>query len=372
MTRPPHAFSPLQRIAVIGAGAWGTALAVTAARAGRAVTLWARESEVRDAINATRTNPVFLPGITLPAGIAATGDLATAAGEAQAILLAVPSQFIRRTCRGLKAALAPSVPVVICAKGIERDTGLLLRAVVGEELPQNPVAVLSGPTFAHEVAAGEPTAVTIASEDVPARGEASLAARMAVALGTHSFRPYVADDVIGVEVGGAVKNVLALASGMAAGLSFGANTRAAIITRGLHEIKALSEALGGRRDTVTGLSGIGDLTLTCSSAQSRNMRYGMGLARGRSMADIFDGRPVVVEGVENVVAVTDLARRLGVDMPICEAVRAVVVDGTPIRDAMADLLGRPFKAEPRGIDLVLPGPCDAAPAGARPRAEARS
>ncbi|QIB33303.1 NAD(P)H-dependent glycerol-3-phosphate dehydrogenase [Ancylobacter pratisalsi] len=348
----------IDRIAVMGGGAWGTALAVTAIRAGRQVTLWAREPEVVEAIRTSQTNPVFLPGIELPPGIMATTDLGDAVREADAVLLVVPSQHVREACQALKPHLSPRLPIVICAKGIEQDTGLLLQSVLADELPDHPVAVLSGPTFAHEVAAGEPTAVTIASDDVPTAGESSLAARMAVALGTQTFRPYVADDVTGVEVGGAVKNVLALASGMASGLSFGANTRAAIITRGLDEIKRLSEALGGRRDTVTGLSGIGDLTLTCSSEQSRNMRYGMGLAMGRSAADIFDGRPVVVEGVENAVSVTDLARRLGVEMPICEAVRAVVIDGMPIQEAVATLLGRPFKAEPRSIDLLLPGPSD--------------
>jgi glycerol-3-phosphate dehydrogenase (NAD(P)+) len=346
----------IDRIAVLGGGAWGTALAATAARAGRRVTLWARESKVVEDICRTGINTTFLPGIRLPAGIEATADIAIVVRDADALLLVVPSQYIRAACRSLRPILAPHVPVVICSKGIERDSGLLLRSVIGEELPHNPVAVLSGPTFAHEVAAGEPTAVTIASDDVPTAGEASLAARMALALGTRTFRPYVADDVTGVEVGGAVKNVLALASGMATGLSFGSNTRAAIITRGLDEIKRLSEALGGRRDTVTGLSGIGDLTLTCSSEQSRNMRYGMGLAAGRSSADIFDGRPVVVEGVENAVSITDLARRLGVEMPICEAVRAVVIDGKPIREVMAELLDRPFRGEPASVDLVLPGP----------------
>ena len=356
MKQQQDAIRAIERIAIVGGGAWGTALAVTAVRAGRGVALWAREPDVIDAIRATRTNPTFLPGIRLPESISATNDLAIAVRDADAVLLVVPSQYIRQTCRNLQTKLQPHVPVVICSKGIERETGYLLRAVVAEELPQTRVAVLSGPTFAHEVAAGEPTAVTIASDDVAIAGEQSLAARIAVALGTHTFRPYVADDVTGVEVGGAVKNVLALASGMASGLSFGSNTRAAIITRGLDEIKRLSEALGGRRDTVTGLSGIGDLTLTCSSEQSRNMRYGIGLATGRTAADIFDGRPVVVEGVENAVSVTNLARRLGVDMPICEAVRAVVADRKPIREALMDLLDRPFKGEPRSVELVLPGP----------------
>jgi glycerol-3-phosphate dehydrogenase (NAD(P)+) len=345
-------------LAIVGAGAWGTALAVTAVRAGRRAALWAREPEVVQTIARTRVNATFLPGVPLPGAIRATGILADATRAAEAVLLAVPSQHLRAVCRSLADVLPGGVPVVICAKGIERNTGLLLEAVAARELPGSPLGVLSGPTFAHEVAAGHPTAVTVASRDVGAKGEASLAARVAVTLASQTFRPYVNADVTGVEVGGAVKNVLALASGMASGLGFGANTRAAIITRGLAEIAALCEALGGQRDTVAGLSGVGDLTLTCSSEQSRNMRYGMGLAMGRSAADIFDGRPVVVEGVENAVSVTDLARRLRVDMPICEAVRAVV-EGMPMAEAMAALLDRPLRAEPRGLALELPRPAAA-------------
>lgn len=364
MMKPQQAKRPvdrrIDRVTVIGAGAWGTALAITAARAGKTVTLWAREPDVTNAIRRNRANPIFLPGITLPDGIAATSNLDEAAASADILLLAMPSQHIRASCSHLRRITPRDIPVAICAKGIERDTGLLLHAVVAEEIPHAAIAVLSGPTFAHEVAVGEPTAVTIASNDVAVAGEFSLAARVAVALGTRSFRPYVTDDVVGVEVGGAVKNVLALASGMASGLGFGANTRAAIITRGLREIQLLCEALGGRRETVTGLAGIGDLTLTCSSEQSRNMRYGMGLAMGRTAADIFDGRPVVIEGAENAVSVTALARQLGIDMPICEAVRAVLIEGKPIRESVAELMDRPLKAEPYGSDLILPRPADTA------------
>jgi glycerol-3-phosphate dehydrogenase (NAD(P)+) len=343
----------LTRIAVIGGGAWGTALAITAARAGREVTLWAREAEVVAAIRAEHRNPVFLPEHAIPESVRAETDLGAAVAGADAIILAVPSQFLRSMADALRAVLAAATPIVICAKGIERGTGLLLAAVVAEALPGHPLAVLSGPTFATEVAAGLPTAITVASQDVGEDAEASLAAAVALALGTPTFRPYVSDDVVGVEVGGAVKNVIAIASGIATGLGFGANTRAALITRGLEEIKCLAEALGGRSETVTGLAGMGDLTLTCSSEQSRNMRYGMGLARGQSTAEIFGGRPVVVEGVENAMSVTDLARRLGLDMPICEAVRAVI-EGKPVAEAMTALLARPFRAEPRHIALRLP------------------
>lgn len=347
---------PIHRIAVVGGGAWGTALAITAARAGRQVSFWVREAEVADNIRQHRENHIFLPGHPLPEAVQVETDLGNAVRNAEAVLLAVPSQFLRATCSALSAALAPATPLVLCAKGIELGTGLLLGQVAQEALPTHPIAVLSGPTFAHEVAQGLPTAVTIASDDVAADPLESLAARLALALGTRAFRPYVSDDVIGVEVGGAVKNVLAIACGIATGRGFGANARAALITRGLEEIKQLSEALGGRRDTVTGLAGIGDLTLTCSSEQSRNMRYGVGLAKGLSKAQTFDGRPVVVEGLENVVPVTDLARQLGIEMTICEAVRSVVIDHQPIDEAMTALLERPFRAEPRSVDLFMTQP----------------
>jgi len=352
-TRQAAVRSSHQRLAVVGGGAWGTALAMAAARAQRDVSLWVREADLAERIRRTRENTVFLPGHHIPQDVAVEADLAAAVRGAHAALLVVPSQYLRATCMALRGMLPDDAAIVICAKGIERGTGLLLASVVQDVLPRHPLAVLSGPTFAAEVAAGMPTAVTIASSDVTDDAPSSLAASLARALGTPNFRPYVSDDVVGVEVGGAVKNVLAIACGIATGLGLGSNTRAALITRGLNEIKSLSEALGGRRETVTGLSGIGDLTLTCSSEQSRNMRYGIGLATGRSAVDVFDGRPVVVEGIENAASVTDLARRLEIEMPICEAVRAIAIEGRPIRDAMNDLLARPFRAEPRGIALNI-------------------
>lgn len=343
--------SEIQQIAVIGAGAWGTALAVTAATAGRAVTLWAHEAEVAAAISRTHRNEVFLPGIDLPEAIFATADLAEAVAGADAVLLVVPSQFLRPVCSGLAAALAPGVPICLAAKGIERETGLLMSDIIAETLPGHPVAALSGPSFAGEVAQGQPTAVTIASADAVPTDAATddtgsgLAARLARALGTPNFRPYVARDLVGVEVGGAVKNVIAIACGIAAGLGFGSNTRALLITRGLEEMKRLAEALGGERETLSGLSGMGDLTLTCSSEQSRNMSFGLALGRGDTAEAILDRSPAVVEGAVNALAVTDLARRRGVEMPICEAVRAVVHEGVPLADAMAALTARPLRAE---------------------------
>ena len=334
----------MQRIAVIGAGAWGTALAVTAVAAGRAVTLWAHETEVVETIARTRRNDVFLAGIDLPDGIAATANLATAVVGADAVLLVVPSQFLRPVCAALARVLPAGVPICLAAKGIERNTGLLMSDIVAETLPGHPVAALSGPSFAGEVALGQPTAVTIASADA-ADGDASLAARLARALGTPAFRPYVARDIVGVEVGGAVKNVIAIACGIAAGLGFGSNTRALLITRGLEEMKRLAAALGGERETLSGLSGMGDLTLTCSSEQSRNFSFGLALGRGETAAAILGRSKAVVEGAENALAVTDLARRRGVEMPICEAVRAVVHESVPLAQAMTALMNRPLKAE---------------------------
>ncbi|MGD1879647.1 MAG: NAD(P)H-dependent glycerol-3-phosphate dehydrogenase [Kiloniellaceae bacterium] len=352
-------------IAVIGAGAWGTALAITAARAGRTVRLWAREPEVVAAIDRDSENTPFLPGHPIPAAVAATGDLAKAVDGADLVLLVVPSQFLRGTAAAVEAALlaaeaatgATDVPVVICAKGIERDSGKLMSTLIEEEMPGRRLAVLSGPTFAEEVAAGLPSAITVASACAGnGHGDRSLAAQVALALGTPTFRPYISDDVIGVEVGGAVKNVLAIACGIATGLGFRSNTRAALITRGLDEMKSLAETLGGRRETVTGLAGIGDLMLTCSSEQSRNMSFGLALGRGESREAILRGKAQVVEGVVNSASVTALARRVGVEMPICEAVHAVVENGTDINEALSTLLGRPFKAEPKALDIALPHP----------------
>jgi len=347
----------LHEIAVIGAGAWGTALAITAASAGRTVCLWAREPDVVETVRRTGENTTFLPERPVPPSVAVTNDMAGAVRGADLALLVVPSQFLRPISTRLQMHLPPGVPVVICAKGIERDTGKMMSTVIEEEMPGRPYAALSGPTFAEELAAGLPTAVTVASPCAAGPDvEASLASRVALALGTPTFRPYVSDDVIGIEIGGAVKNVLAIACGIAAGLGFRSNTRAALITRGLEEMKNLAEALGGCRETVTGLSGIGDLMLTCSSEQSRNMSFGLALGRGESRERILDGRAQVVEGVVNAVAVTDVARRFNVEMPICEAVRSVLEDGIDIAEAVGNLLGRPLRAEPKALDIELPHP----------------
>lgn len=345
-------------IAVIGAGAWGTALAIAAARAGRRVRLWAREPEVVAAIESGGENTPFLPDRPLPVEVTATNDMASVLSGADLVLLVVPSQVLRRVAAQVQERLPAGVPVVICAKGIERGSGMLMSDVIEDEMPGRPLAVLSGPTFAEEVAAGLPTAITVASA-CAGKGDRSLAARVALALSSATFRPYISDDVAGVEIGGAVKNVLAIACGIAAGLGFRSNTRAALITRGLDEMKCLAESLGGRRETVTGLSGIGDLMLTCSSEQSRNFSFGLALGRGKTRAEILDGKAQVVEGVENSASVTALARHIGVEMPICEAIHAVLEEGASLDDALATLMGRPLKAEPKALDIALPHPAAA-------------
>ena len=325
-------------IGVVGGGAWGTALAMVARRAGADVLLWAREPEVVTAINAGQGNPGFLAGVAIDRAIAATGELADVA-RASVLLLVVPAQHLRKVAVALAPSLPATTPVVICAKGIETGSSKLMTELVEETLPGRPMAVLSGPTFAREVALGLPTAVTVASRD------AGLAARLAGRLGGRSFRPYASDDPLGTEIGGAVKNVLAIACGIAMGRGLGDNARAALITRGLAEMIRFGVAKGGRRDTLVGLSGLGDLTLTCTSEQSRNLSLGVALGRGRALADIVAERRSIAEGVDSAAALVALAGRLGIEMPIAAAVDAVLNHGAEIDATIAALLQRPFRAE---------------------------
>lgn len=342
--------APFRRVAVIGAGSWGTALAVIAARAGRGVTLWARREDHARSLREDGRNARYLPDVCLPDSIRITSDLARAVEEADVVLMVVPSSAVRETAKALSEVLDPKIPVILAAKGIEPGSGLLMSDVAAEELKGNPMGALSGPNFADEAAKGHPTACTIASnDDFGEAPEHTIAARMAVAMGTESFRPYISDDLVGVEVGGALKNVIAIACGIATGAGFGANTRAALITRGLDEMKRLAEPLGGRRETVTGLAGVGDLTLTCSSEHSRNMSFGLQLGRGIPREETFDGKPVVVEGDRNALSVTDLARKHGVHLPICEAVRGILHEGHAVSDAFAMLWGRPIEGEPQAL-----------------------
>ena len=331
MTRFKH-------IGVVGGGAWGTALAATAERAGAQVTLWAREAEVVESIQAKCQNAAFLPGVTLSPKIRATGDLDEVA-RAEALLLVVPAQYVRATATALKPVLPAGTPLIIAAKGIEQGTGATMGEVLAELLPQNPLAVLSGPTFAIEVARGLPTAVTLASHDP------QLGADLVAALGTQTFRPYLGDDPVGCEIGGAVKNVLAIACGIVSGRGLGDNARAALITRGLAEMVRLAVAKGGKPATLMGLSGLGDLVLTCTAMQSRNCSLGAALGQGRSLAEVLGERRSVAEGVASAAAVAELAGRLGLDMPIVAAVDAILHKGAAIDAAVAGLLARPFKPE---------------------------
>lgn len=346
-------------VTVFGAGSWGTALAAVLARAGVSTRLWGRDAGVVEDINRTARNTKHLPGVDLPAALRASDDIGTALKGAEAALIVVPSRSLRAVARQIAEHIAPGLPVAVCAKGIELESGLLMSQVAEEELGQRPIGCVSGPTFARETALRHPTAATVAfpfGYTDRLHPSESPAARLAVSLTTESFRPYVSDDLVGVEIGGVVKNVIAIACGMMTGAGFAENTRAALVTRGLDEMKALAEALGGRRETVTGLSGIGDLTLTCSSTTSRNMSLGRQLGQGIARADCFDGAPVVVEGEINARSVTDLARRMDVSMPICETVRSILHDGADLGAAFASLWARPIEAEPRSMDVVFTHP----------------
>ncbi|HYE00862.1 MAG TPA: NAD(P)H-dependent glycerol-3-phosphate dehydrogenase [Alphaproteobacteria bacterium] len=329
----------IRRIAVIGGGAWGTALAQVARTAGRDVVLWARDAAVVEAVNARHENPSRLPGVPLDPAIGATTDMAAALAGADAVLLVCPAQALRGVAGQMAPHLAPGLPVVLCAKGIEIESGLTLVEVLAEALPGARPAVLSGPTFAAEVARGQPTAVTLACAD------AGLGPALVAALGSRRFRPYHTADVVGVEIGGAVKNVLAIGSGIVQGRGLGENARAALLTRGLAEIMRLGAALGGRPETLMGLSGLGDLALTCASLQSRNTGFGHKLGQGQPLAAVLAAQRAVAEGVATARAVAALAGRLGVDMPICAAVDAILHHGAEIDATIDALLSRPFRAE---------------------------
>ncbi len=324
----------MRRVGIIGAGSWGTALAVVAREAGHSVVLWARESEVIEAINNRHENTIFLAGIALDPTIRATGDPAEAA-DAELVLFTVPAQFLRQAAGATATHWRRGTAAVICCKGIEHQTCALMSEVLAECLPDADVAVLSGPSFADEVARRQPTAVTLACADP------TLRAMVASALGTTLFRIYSHDDVIGAQVGGAVKNVLAIACGIVTGRRFGTNARAALITRGLAEMARLALAKGARPDTLMGLSGLGDLVLTCTTMQSRNYSLGVALGQGQPLNEILASRRTVAEGVFSAASVTTLARKLGVDMPICFAVDAVLNAGADIDATVADLLARP-------------------------------
>jgi glycerol-3-phosphate dehydrogenase (NAD(P)+) len=322
-------------IAVVGAGAWGSALACVAARAGRHVTLIARSQQAATDIRATSESR-HLPGVKLdPRIVIAAG--ADAAASAEAVLLVVPAQALRFAASSLAPAIRSGTPVIACAKGIERDTRAFMTDVIAACIPQAKPAILSGPSFATDVARGLPTAVTLAAR------EAALAAALVKALGTHTFRPYHSTDVRGVEIGGAAKNVLAIAAGIAAGRHLGASASAALTTRGFAELIRFGQAFGARAETLTGLSGLGDLILTCSTRQSRNFSFGVAIGEGASLADAARGS--LAEGAFTASVLVELAKGAGVDMPIANAVDAVLEGRLSVDEAMEALLARPFKAE---------------------------
>ena len=323
---------------VIGGGAWGTALALVCVRAGLSTTLWAREPEVVEAINRDHRNPTFLPGVDLDPAIVATGDLAQLAA-ADLILNVSPAQHIRASLAAFAPHARPGLPMVLCAKGVEQGTLKLMTEVLAETLPAAGPAVLSGPSFAGEVARGLPTAVTLACPD------AELARALAEAIASPAFRPYVALDMIGAEAGGAVKNVLAIGCGIVEGRGLGRSAHAALITRGFAELTRLAMALGGEAETVAGLCGLGDLVLTCSSPQSRNMSVGLALGRGETLAATLAGKLTVAEGVASAPAVQALAAKLGVDTPICNAVAGILAGQLDVDSAIDGLLSRPLRAE---------------------------
>jgi len=328
----------LKHAGVIGGGAWGTALAQVCARAGLEVTLQAREAEVVEAINTAHENPLFLPGVTLDGAIQATTELPEL-GACDLVLAVAPAQHLRSALTALSPHAPHGLPVLLCSKGIEQGSLKLMTQVLEETIPQACPAVLSGPSFAGEVARGLPTAVTLACPDEP------FAKRLAEAIATPAFRPYVVDDMVGAEAGGAIKNVLAIATGIVEGKGLGRSAHAALITRGFAEMTRMAVALGARAETLAGLCGLGDLVLTCSSSQSRNMSLGLALGQGQTVAEALAGKLTVAEGMASAPAVRDLANKLGVDMPICQAVAGILADEHTVDAAIMGLLSRPLKSE---------------------------
>jgi glycerol-3-phosphate dehydrogenase (NAD(P)+) len=333
MSPQPASFS---HIAVLGAGAWGTALALAALAAGRKTTLWVREADVLADIGQGRGNP-FLPDVAVPTELSVTGDLAQAC-KADALLLAVPAQVLHAFADSLKVHLAPGQPVVICAKGIEKDSGKLVTEVAAESLPDAALAILSGPSFARDVARGLPTAVTIAAK-------ADLAVRLQAALGSAAFRPYASDDLIGVALGGAAKNVYAIACGVVEGMGLGENARAALLARSFAELSRLGEQLGAKRETLMGLSGLGDLVLTATSPSSRNFSFGIELGKGKSAASLSEAGGPLAEGVATAPALVKRSHDAGVELPIAEAMADLLSGKLPLGEAMMRLMSRKLTVE---------------------------
>jgi glycerol-3-phosphate dehydrogenase (NAD(P)+) len=328
----------LQTIGIVGGGAWGTALATIARRAGRDVLLWAHEPETVAAINETHQNPTYLPGVRLDPAIEATSEFSTVAA-CDALLIVSPAQHLRDVLGKLRSDVRDGQPLVLCCKGIEQGSGLLMSQVAADVLPGVTIAVLSGPSFAAEVARELPVAVTLAT------GEEPLGRDLSYALRCPTFRCYWSGDVLGAEVGGATKNVYAIAAGIVVGKKLGNSAQAGLITRSFAEMARFGVALGGVLDTLIGLSGLGDLVLTCCSEQSRNMSLGIALGQGSTAAEILAERLSVTEGVATADAMVEIAKARGIELPIAEAVHAVVTGETSVDAAIDDLLSRPLRSE---------------------------
>ena len=328
----------INKIGIVGGGAWGTALAQTCCRSGKDVIIWARENETVEDINSRHVNKLYLPDVKLDNTLFATGDLSTL-GDCDAILMVAPAQRVREVSQKLCQFVSHQMPLVICSKGIEQNSGKLMSEVVSETLPQSEIAVLSGPTFAIEIALGLPAALSLATPDEV------LGRELAHVISNPLFRTYWSNDIVGAQIGGAIKNVLAIAAGIANGKKMGTNAHAALITRGFSELVQFGTALGGKPETLSGLSGLGDLVLTCSSNKSRNMSLGYALGQGQTIEQILNQRNSVTEGVYTASATIAIANKKQVDMPICAAVNAVLSGQKTVDEAIESLLSRPLRSE---------------------------
>ena len=333
----------MSRISVIGAGAWGTALAIVSNKAGSSTTLWSRNEEVIEGIKTNNENEIYMSGVKLPDEITVTPDLSEAC-KSNILIIACGAQNFRDITAQISKYITDDTYVVISSKGIEKDTGLLMSEVAAQTLPGQAIGVLSGPAFAREVAEGLPTALTLATDDLKT---SELLAR---SLGSRNFRVYSSADLIGVQIGGALKNVLAIATGIATGRGLGENARASLITRGVYEIARLAAAKGADHKTIYGLAGLGDISLSCNSPTSRNMSFGLDLGLGQNAKNLLESHPKLVEGFHTSEAVMTMASKLGVELPICEAVYNIINKNADIDDEINKTLSRPMKAELYHLD----------------------
>ena len=327
----------MKKISIVGGGAWGTALAQCLMRKGRNISLWAREPQVVNNINDNNENKKFLPGVSINPSVVATLDISICLANSQAVFLVVPTQYIKSVTKLMHPLISAEIPIIICSKGVEIQTGFLLSEIISNELPNNPIAVLSGPTFAAEVAVGLPATVTLACNDK------FIGEQLIDAISSKNFRPYFSTDLVGAQIGGAVKNVLAIASGISDGKGLGNNARASIITHGFMEMSRLALAKGAQMETLIGPSGIGDLLLTCTSEKSRNYSLGKSLGIGKTLPNLLANCDKITEGVDSATAIMSLAKKYDVEMPIINATWSVLNNKASIDEAISGLLNRPLK-----------------------------